>query len=491
MKSGGSIKGRLLLSIFLFGSGMVLVLDFVLLQKFEHVAFHSIDNILHSKLQIMIGLIHAHGDFVEIELAEVAQGEYSIPNSGHYYQIYIEDTLHLTSPSLQPHMFNLISGSPESYDKENREWIYRTTGPDREPLLVLRHDFEFKNKVVSVRVAETLTETIAMLNTLERFFYLLTPFFVVLTGIIGYAISSHALRPLTAFSAALEQITHKNLGERVGPNGFACELQVFAERFNALLARLQTAFEAEKELIANAAHELKTPLAVIRAECDIALMKERPGEDYAGSLREVRDVSDTMLRQVNGLLTLARIDSGILSTASHPISLNWCLDNAVQLVAPLAKENRIRIIREENDDVTVSGDKDALTEAISNLLENAVYYNTPEGSVSVSLRCLGNRLELTVRDTGIGIPEDALEQIFNKFYRSENVKTIEGTGLGLSITKAIIQAHQGDISVRNVESGGTCFTVTLPPHDAVGESSAKAKPSITRIIHGVILFFLK
>jgi len=195
-------------------------------------------------------------------------------------------------------------------------------------------------------------------------------------------------------------------------------------------------------------------------------MKERSGEEYSESLREVRRVSDTMLRQVNGMLTLARIDAGILATTFQEISLNRCLDNAIRLVTPLAKEHHIRIFQEERSEITVSGDKDALTEAISNLLENAIYYNCPEGSVSVTLQQPDNRVILTVQDTGIGIPEEELEQIFHKFYRSEAVKTIKGTGLGLSITKAIILEHQGDIAVSNVESGGACFTITLPLHNA-------------------------
>ncbi|WP_339137487.1 MAG: ATP-binding protein [Candidatus Electrothrix sp. GW3-4] len=465
MRRVGSLRGRLVLWIFLSGAVMVLLLDFFLLHQFKEVALHSVNNVLHSKLQIMKGLIHAHGDYIEVELAEVARGEYSIPLSGHYYQVFIDGNLYLTSPSLQPSLFQLISEALESHDAEAQEWIYRTIGPNGEPLLVLRNDLKIQGKEVSIRIAETLAETVQMLSRLEYYFYLFTPFFIFLIGIIGYLISSHALRPLTTFADALRGISHKNLEERIEPNGFARELHIVAQRFNALLERLQIAFAAEKDLIANAAHELKTPLAVIRAECDIALMKERSGKEYAESLREVRTVSDTMLRQVNGMLTLARIDAGILSTTFQPISLNWCLDNAVRLVTPLAKEYHVQILQEEGDDLSVLGDKDALTEAISNLLENAVYYNHAEGLVSVQMLRHDDQILLTVQDTGIGIPEEELEQIFNKFYRSESVKAIKGTGLGLSIAKAIVQGHQGEIEVRNVEVGGVCFTITLPLHE--------------------------
>lgn len=466
MKVRDSIKGRLVLWIFFAGAVMVVLLDFVLLHQFTNVALHSVNNVLHSKLQIMKGLIHSHANYIEVEIAQVARGEYSIPSSGHYYQVFVNEHLYLTSPSLQPSFFNLLSETPESYNAEAQEWIYRTVGPNGEPLLVLRNDYYIQEKEVSIRIAETLAETATILSRLEHFFYLLTPLFILLIGIVGYLISSHALRPLTAFTDALERINHNNLEERIESKGFARELHVFAERFNSLLERLHTAFTAEKELIANAAHELKTPLAVIRAECDIALMKERSGEEYTKSLQEVRVVSDTMLRQVNGMLTLARIDSGILTTTFQATSLNRCLDDAVGLVRTLAKKHDISIYQEVRDEVTVLGDRDALTEALANLLENAVYYNHPDGSVTVTLLCSDHQILLTVQDTGRGIPEDELEQVFYKFYRAEAVKGIQGTGLGLSITKAIVLGHQGEIMVRNVASGGVCFTITLPLHEA-------------------------
>ncbi len=467
MSPAASIQGRLMLWIFLFVSAMVILFDLVLFHKFREVIFSSMDNILHSKLQIVKGLIHSHGDYIEFEFNEVVLGEYVIPGSGHYYQVYTDNSLTFASSSLVPREFDLLAGTIESHDEEMQEWIYRLTGPGGEPLRVLHHEFQFSGKTISIRVAETLKESLAILDRVRRFFCLVTPFFVVLIGFVAITISSYALRPLKIFCLALEKITHKSLDDRLDTKGLALELQGLAEKFNALLARLQTAFDTEKELIANAAHELKTPLTVIRAECDIILQKERTGKEYADSLREIKSVSDTMRRQINGMLTLARLDSGMLSgTAFRHVSLNTCLDDALRLVAPLAKKKHIGIHREEGDAMTVLGDKDALTEAILNILENAVSYNLPDGSVSVQSGIRKNRSELRIIDTGIGIREDEVEQIFNKFYRSEGVKHIRGTGLGLSIAKAVLQAHDGDIIVQHAESGGSCFLLTLPLQDA-------------------------
>ncbi|MCI5224233.1 MAG: histidine kinase, partial [Candidatus Electrothrix sp. AR4] len=330
-----SIRGRLLLWIFLFVSCLVILLDFILLHKFQEVIFNSADNILHSKLQIVKGLMHPDGNFIEFELDEISQGEYAVSGSGHYYQVYVDNTLAFASSSLTPPGFNLLAGKIEAHDQEAREWIYRSTGPIGEPLRVLQHEFQLIDWAVSIRVAETLTESLSILNRVRRYFCVITPFFVVLAGLVGLAISSYALKPLKIFSAALEKITPENLGDRLSNGTLVLELQGLAGKFNSLLSRLQTAFESEKELIANAAHELKTPLAVIQAECDISLQKERSTEEYVDTLGAIKSVSGSMHRQINSMLTLARLDSGMLAASTfRKISLNTCLRDAIQIITP-------------------------------------------------------------------------------------------------------------------------------------------------------------
>jgi hypothetical protein len=275
------------------------------------------------------------------------------------------------------------------------------------------------------------------------------------------------LKPLQVFSSAIEKITHKTLNERIEKKSQARELQGLAETFNSLLSRLQIAFESEKHLIADAAHELKTPLAVIRAQCDISLQKKRAAETYVDSLTEIKAVTGSMLRQINGMLTLARLDSGMLSGPTfREVSLPDCIEDAIRLVEPLAKNKNIRINRELGMGITVAGDKDTLTEAILNILENAVSYNRPDGSVAVEMVSSGKQVMIIVKDTGIGISKEETARIFDRFYRSEATRSMEGTGLGLSIAKAIIEAHHGDIGVKSEVSQGSCFVIALPVHGA-------------------------
>ena len=281
--------------------------------------------------------------------------------------------------------------------------------------------------------------------------------------------NSHSLKPLQIFAAALEKITHKTLNERIEKKRQARELQGLAETFNSLLSRLQAAFESEKHLIADAAHELKTPLTVIRAQCDISLQKKRNSEEYVDSLFEIKAVSESMLRQINSMLTLARLDSGMLAAVTfREVFLSECIDDAIRLVAPLAKNKDILINKELGGEITVTGDKESLTEAILNILENAVSYNRPGGSVYVEMERSGTQVMITIRDTGIGINNEEAPRIFDRFYRAKATRSTEGTGLGLSIAQAVIQAHHGDIEVKSEVSRGSCFIIKLPWQGLIG-----------------------
>ena len=461
-----SIKGRLLLWIFLSVATLFVLLGFSLHNKFKEVVFESVDRTLHSKLQLVKGLMHEDGNDIEFELDEIVLGEYAIPRSGHYYQIIVDGRVAAASVSLVKEDFNLTSGPPESFNEITKEWIYVTVGPAEEPLRVIRHDFAFLDKSITILVADSITESLAMINRITSYFFIIMPLMIILVGIVSFLIASASLRPLKVFSSSIEKITHKTLNERIEKGRQALELQGLAETFNSLLTRLQVAFESEKHLIADAAHELKTPLAVISAQCDICLQKKRTSKGYVDSLTEIKSVSKAMLRQINGMLTLTRLDSGMLSASTfRKISLHNCIEDAIRLVEPLAKNKTIKINKEFCEGMTVLGDQDTLTEALVNIIENAVRYNVNDGAVDVATGIKGNQAVITITDTGIGIREDETARIFDRFYRSEATRGTEGTGLGLSIARAVIQAHHGDIGIKSEVSRGSRFIITIPLQD--------------------------
>lgn len=464
-----SIKGRLLLWIFFSVAILFAGFGYALHLKLHYVVNDSLDKMLHANLQLVKGLVHTH-DGVEIscETEEFMKGDYVMPDSGHYYKVFVDGKLKTASSSLVDSSFDLTPGQPVDHNPKRNEWIYFTNGPDSEPLRVIRHEYMFMGKLITLVVAEDMTASVQMIDRLVSYFLIVMPVIIVLIGMISLVIAEVSLRPLQKFSDALEQISHKNLEARIAENGLAQELRSLAGKFNSLLERLQKAFEAEKNLLGDAAHELKTPLAVIKAECDIALQKERPAAQHAASLRSVREVANGMLGQINGLLTLARLDSGLLdASAFQLISLTNCMKDAVLLAEPLAKKKNIAISSSFNGELIVQGDQDSLTEAVLNLVENAIKYNHPCGFIAVELNKRGSQAEIIVSDTGIGISEQDRERIFNRFYRSATARSSqEGTGLGLSIVQAIVQAHSGEITVEGQSTGGSRFTITLPLAEA-------------------------
>lgn len=459
-----SIKGRLLLWIFFSVTVLFVGFGYALHRKLHYVLDDSLDRMLHANLQFVKGLVHSHdGVTIECESHEFMQGDYVTPDSGHYYKVFLAGELLAAADSLPDKNFNLTPGEPLEHHAKAKEWVYQTKGANGEPLRVLRHDFTFLNKDIRIEVAEDIRENMLMIHRLTNYFLIVTPVIVLLIAVISISIASLSLRPLEKFSAALEKISHKNLEARIAEKRQTRELRRLASTFNSLLARLHQAFEAEKNLLGDAAHELKTPLAVIKAECDITLSKTRAADQYAASLKEVRTVADAMLEQINGLLMLTRLDSGILDAgAFQELLLNSCVEDAVRMAEPLAKKKNIAVSLVQNNELKVSGDKDTLTEAVLNLVENAIKYNHPGGFVAVELTKQAEMAAIVVSDTGIGISEEDRKRIFDRFYRSAAARNAEGSGLGLSIVRAVVQTHQGDIVAEAPPDGGSRFILKLP-----------------------------
>lgn len=458
-----SIKGRLFYWFFISSSTLLVSLGIVLYYESKNVILSSIDQTLHSKMQLLTGLLHEEHGKIEFEFSDINAGEYSIPHSGYYYKIIMNGKTFATSPSLVDEGFDLAPGTIESYNNVLRKRVYTSRGPDNEPIRVLRYDFEFLGRDTIIFITENLGESLRMIKTLRSFLLIIIPSCILLLSLIGLWIAKKSLNPLIMFSSNIERITHRTLGERVEARAETKELTGIADSFNKMLDRLQNAFEAERRLIADASHELKTPVSVLKAQCDVLLQRERTKEEYREALKIVRTVSENMGRLINHLLSIARLDSGILSPQNFKtICLKDCIEKTLSLIKPIAQQRRIRIKTSLPDGMFIFGDEDSLTEAFLNLADNAVRYNRDNGTIDVVAVETGSDINITIRDTGIGIRDDDLARIFERFYRADTSRNSEGTGLGLSIAKTIIEAQGGRINATSEIGKGSCLTVTLP-----------------------------
>jgi two-component system OmpR family sensor kinase len=279
---------------------------------------------------------------------------------------------------------------------------------------------------------------------------------------LGFWFTTRAIRPIETISAAASRISHGNLSERVEGAGSGDELGSLAEVLNSTFARLESAFARQRQFTADAAHELRTPLAVIISETQTTLARERSAAEYRETVEACLDTAQQMRRLTESLLELARNETNEDRPRGN-VDVAETARLCIERIRALAAQQGIRI---ETKFAPAHAFTNAgrLSQVITNLLTNAIYYNKPHGMVRIVTRVEENRAAIAISDTGIGIEAADLPHIFGRFYRADKARSrAEGhTGLGLAISKAIVEAEGGSIEVESVPGAGSTFTVRLP-----------------------------
>jgi heavy metal sensor kinase len=346
--------------------------------------------------------------------------------------------------------------APKPLKKENPDRPrFRQRGELREVILP-RHNGGYLVVGRSTAIEEELTQHLLWLLTG-------TGFGVLLVGLAGgWILVERALRPIVVMSSTAQAISARNLSQRIDVAGTESELGPLASILNNMLDRLEDAFEQQKRFTADASHELRTPLAVICSQAELALARERTAPEYQQALATCAGAAQRMRILVNGLLTLARADAGMLQLEKAPFDLKTCVAECAQMIQPLAEERGITIDL-ALDDVEWTGDVQRIAQVVTNLLSNAIRYNRDGGRVKVGLRETDREVVLTVEDTGIGIPAADLTSVFKRFYRVDKARSREigGTGLGLAICQSLVTAHGGTIECASDLGRGSAFTVRL------------------------------
>jgi signal transduction histidine kinase len=286
----------------------------------------------------------------------------------------------------------------------------------------------------------------------------------------GAWLANRSMKPIARIARTARSIGAGDLTGRIAL-GTRDELGEISDVFDAMLDRLQAAFDRQKRFIADAGHDLRTPLAIIKLETETSLSGERPAEAYRRSLSAIRDESVFMARLVEDLLALAKIDEGGAKSGWSTVDLADAALEAIERFGPMAAAKGARITAGDFPETLVRGDRGALARAIGNLVENALKYGRPSGgTVTLSLRTEAGEARLAVADDGSGIPPDKLERIFDRFYRADEARSgtgddsagSAGSGLGLAIVKGVAEAHGGRVEAANAEGGGAVFTMRLP-----------------------------
>ena len=443
---------------------ILLALGLFFYGELSQIVVSSVDRTLHAKAQIFTGLLHEEHGKVELELSDIIAGEYVIPRSGHYYRVLMGSALLAASPSLADENFPFVPTNTSTDSGGSAEKYANSIGPAGESVRVLHYHYRAFGTTFEITLAEKLTEGLAIVATFRNFLLITLPLGILVLGIATWWIIRTSLIPLAQFSATIETITHRNMDERLNTDRMARELTCVASSFNDMLDRLHQVFESQKRLVADASHELKTPLSVITTQCDVILQKERSPLEYVDAIRAIRLETRKITQLVNDLLSLARLDAGLVAaTGFLPIFVQDLATHAVRLTAPLAAQLDIRVTAIVDETLQVSGVRSSLEEALLNVVENGIRYNHKGGEVSLIASLKENgQIAIEVTDTGIGIRSEDREKIFERFYRAASARNSDGSGLGLSIVKAIITGHGGRVVLDSEPGNGSKFTLILP-----------------------------
>ena len=308
-------------------------------------------------------------------------------------------------------------------------------------------------------------ETIQLRNIAIQFIAIGLAFLVLGVG-VSFAIAARMVRPITQMSATAELLSEKDLSKRLDLNHFDSELAGLGEVLNRLFSRLDASFSRQRQFTADASHELRTPLTVIRSASELALSQPRSPEEYQETIEVSLKAAERMTNLVNGLLALARLDSSNADFHLRQINLSDLASESVSLLRAIASEKQISLVSDLHS-VQIFGNPESLSRMIDNLITNAIIYNKPGGKVFITLKSNDDKAVLEIKDTGVGISEEHLPFIFERFYRVDKARSrlSGGSGLGLAICKGVIEKHNGTITAKSILGEGTTLQIQLPIWD--------------------------
>lgn len=288
---------------------------------------------------------------------------------------------------------------------------------------------------------------------------IITVLLALLGGVVTYFISGHALRPIREFSDKIEEVQAQNLSDsRIEENNIK-ELNQLGISYNKMLERLSEAFEIQRQFTANAAHELRTPLALMQVQLDLYNSASHPGNDAdtLQTIKMVTEQNDKLNRMVKTLLDMSELQT---VGRDDKIVLDAIVEEVLADLEPLAQEKNIKLIG-KCEDATMIGSDILIYRLVYNLVENAIKYNHPLGQVTVTAYQRKKHVYLSVEDTGSGIPKELRERVFEPFFRVDKSRSREmgGVGLGLALVREIVRVHDGSICIKSGKTGGTIFEV--------------------------------
>jgi heavy metal sensor kinase len=315
-------------------------------------------------------------------------------------------------------------------------------------------------------IGRSLADRVKTVRVFTRDYFLSLLAIIPLTGLLGWLLAGRAIQPVNEVAQAAQKITGSNLSLQIPLRGAGDELDHLIESFNRMTSRLQDSFEQIRRFSTDVSHELRTPLTAIRGQLEVALFTAQTPEQYREAMVNALEDVEQLSSIVRALMLLSQAESGQLVLQKKSLDLGDVAEDVVDQFQIPAEEKRVRLTARIEPGVLILADRTQIERLLSNLLSNAVKYTPAGGTVEVRVRRddLKDWGRVEIEDTGVGIPEENLPHIFDRFYRVRNAKTnlIQGLGLGLSFVAWIVKAHGGLIDVTSKVDSGTRFSIRLP-----------------------------
>ena len=441
-----------------FGAGMWLVL--------RHNLYDLVDDGLEAQVDDLKNFLQSQPKDLPIaKLQEEVNETYAIEHSGDYLEVYAEnDQLIYRSAFVQAHQSALLP--PDQVKRP----VMRSRRIDGRPFRFVLQKLDVNGQVYTVEMGVAADDVVETLHLFRSYLLMFAPLLLLVAAGGGYWLSRRALSPVDALVRTARAVSGTNLNSRLQKLETGDELQRLSDTLNEMLDRIESAFLRITQFTADASHELRTPVSLIRTEAELALRRSRGEAEYKESLRHILLEAERTTALIEQLLSLARTDSGRETLHLQPVDLRQTLRGVVdgwQQVATIRNLQFSASLDAPDDDApdsSVMGDETLLRRLADILLDNAFKYTPSPGSVHLSLEARGESAVISVQDSGIGIAEEDQSRIFERFYRVDKARSRAqgGAGLGLAIAQWIVTQHRGSIEVESRPGHGATFRVELP-----------------------------
>ncbi len=421
------------------------------------------EHFLRSRLNILETILRAQPDNAQVLERELAMESVAFAGSQHLTHSRILDESGRTlneSRGMKQDIPASAFPSPEGHPPKAKRWR-SDTNKTYWLMAAWIEDDTLSGSRRQIQVALNETGEELLVNKFEYYLIGILLAGILVSMVIGILVAQHGMKPLADITGAAERITASHLHERLNSAPWPRELTLLTRALDSMLGRLEDSFNRLSQFSADLAHELRTPLNNLRGEAEVALSRPREAHEYREILASSLEEFDRMSRMLDSLLFLARADSEQAVIALSPINVRTEIEKIIVFYEAVAAENEIRVLCE--GDATTKVDPDLFQRAIGNLLANALHHTPDGGSIVFSIDSSQERgTGIICRDNGIGIAQEHLPKIFDRFYRINPSRNVEGSGLGLPIVKSIIDLHGGNINVQSITGKGTAVHLFFP-----------------------------